>query len=84
MPALRVLATTGATHGIAGPRRSIYWSFRGIEMFGRQLSDFACAWAVRKNWVGVSQIILSISLLGNTLRSLKQDVERDGVISSVK
>lgn len=53
-------------------------------MFGRQLSVFACAWDVRKNWVGVSQIILSISLLGNTLRSLKQDVERDGVVSSVK
>lgn len=67
-----------------GPRRSIYWNFRGIKMFGRQLSDLACAWGVRKNWVGVSQIILFISLSGKLLRSLKQDVERDGVISSVK
>lgn len=53
-------------------------------MFGRHLSDLACAWGVRKNWAGVSQIVLFISLLGNILRSLKQDVERDGVISSVK
>lgn len=84
MPALWGLATMGATHRIDGPRRSIQWNFRGTEVFGRQLSDLACVWDVRKNWVGVSQIILSISLLGNTLRSLKQDVERDGVISSVK
>jgi len=84
MPALWVLVITGAAHRIDGPRRSIYWNFRGIEMFGRQLSDFACAWNVRKNSVHVSQSILSISLLGNTLRSLKQDIERDGVISSVK
>lgn len=53
-------------------------------MFGRHLSDLACAWGVRKNWVCVSQIVLFISLVGNILRSLKQDVERDGVISSVK
>lgn len=53
-------------------------------MFGRQLTDFACAWDVRKTWVSVRQIILSISLLENTWRTLKQDVERDGVISSVK
>lgn len=53
-------------------------------MLGRQLSGLACAWGVRKNWVGVSQIILFISLSGKLLRSLKQDVERDGVISSVK
>lgn len=53
-------------------------------MFGRRLSDLACAWGVRKIWVGVSQIILFISLLGNILRSLEQDVERDGVISPVK
>jgi len=61
-----------------------FTSIIGIEMFGRQLSDFACVCLVKKNWVGVSQIILSISLLGNILRSLKQDVERDGIISSVK